>query len=563
MLAMSASMPPAHPSHRVESKAPSIRMRLTLLVLACVVPVSLMVAAWVMVDYEKDRQQLIQDSISRAAVTVSVVDRELAGTKAALIALASSPYIANEDWQAFYGQAQEVQAALNVNSIVLVDRSFAQRMNTLREFGAPLPIDSHAWLKSAFDSGLPMTTDMFLGATAAKPVIAVSVPVLRDNHAKYVLFAAIGPERLSRLLTREKLPYDWIATVFDSTGTIVARTRNEEKFVGTKGTPALVARMREKAEDSLENKTLEGIPVIAVFSRSAVSNFTVALGIPSHLLLDELYARLWWIIGITALVLAASLAMAWHIAGKIARSIHGLSSAARLIGNGNENVVLEPLGLREADDVGEALNLAAAKLVSAEHRAYHDGLTGLPNRMLFHEIANMQLEVSKRDGTGISVLFIDLDGFKRVNDDYGHQTGDSLLCDVASRLRATLRHSDIAARLGGDEFAALLIHTNIAQAAQVAGKLVDSISAPYRIGHRNVEISASIGISTYPDSGTTSEDLLRHADEAMYKVKFGGKRGYAVSAQSSKTPVDRELVAPEVRIAAVGGEAAAEKRRKA
>ena len=190
---------------------------------------------------------------------------------------------------------------------------------------------------------------------------------------------------------------------------------------------------------------------------------------------------------------------------------------------------MPPLGLQEADEVGEALARASRMLVSAEHRAHHDALTGLANRSLLGELAAEHVALCKREGTRLSLLFIDLDGFKRVNDAHGHGTGDRLLCAVAERLKNTVRGSDVVARLGGDEFAVLLVRADVETAAEVAGKLVDSLSAPYSVPPHTLEISASIGVAGYPESGASAEELLKRADEAMYKVKFAGKRGHAVS----------------------------------
>jgi diguanylate cyclase (GGDEF)-like protein len=113
---------------------------------------------------------------------------------------------------------------------------------------------------------------------------------------------------------------------------------------------------------------------------------------------------------------------------------------------------------------------------------------------------------------------------------HGHAIGDKVLCTVATRLKNGVREADLAVRLGGDEFALILIHANLTEAQAVAQKLVDSLSVRYRIGLLDLEVSASIGIAGYPESGTTSEALLRRADEAMYKAKAAGKRGYAVAS---------------------------------
>jgi diguanylate cyclase (GGDEF)-like protein len=168
-------------------------------------------------------------------------------------------------------------------------------------------------------------------------------------------------------------------------------------------------------------------------------------------------------------------------------------------------------------------------LMAAQHRANHDGLTGLANRSLFETMLAHQVAVCSRNHTNLSIFYIDLDGFKLVNDAHGHATGDEVLRAVATRLKNAIRKSDVAARLGGDEFA-VMVHAGLESAQRVAAKLIDSLSMPYPIGSLNVDISASIGIAAYPESGTTGEALSLRADEAMYKAKAAGKRGYAVAS---------------------------------
>jgi len=229
---------------------------------------------------------------------------------------------------------------------------------------------------------------------------------------------------------------------------------------------------------------------------------------------------------------AASLVLAWGIGGRISRSIRGLSGPALALGSG-EGVTVPPLHLKEADEVGRALVKASKMLQEAQHRGHHDALTGLANHALFDEIVDHDLAICSRTEAPLAVLYVDLDGFKAVNDTYGHATGDELLRAVAARLKNGIRSSDLAARLGGDEFAIVLVNAGMTAAATVAGKLEDSISMPYPIGPLTIEISASIGIAAYPDSGTSSEALLHSADRTMYKAKSGRKRQIAPGGPAS------------------------------
>jgi len=162
-----------------------------------------------------------------------------------------------------------------------------------------------------------------------------------------------------------------------------------------------------------------------------------------------------------------------------------------------------------------------------EHLAIHDTLTGLPNRMLFMDRLEQSLIRAKRHGTMVGVMFIDLDRFKRVNDTLGHTSGDHLICEVAKRLRATSRAEDIVARLGGDEFVVVISDiVEVNHILQVVEKMLGAMAAPYLIAGHELFCSCSIGISVYPNDGTASADLLKHADTAMYHAKNSGRNRF-------------------------------------
>jgi diguanylate cyclase (GGDEF)-like protein len=152
--------------------------------------------------------------------------------------------------------------------------------------------------------------------------------------------------------------------------------------------------------------------------------------------------------------------------------------------------------------------------------ANHDPLTGLPNRSYFQDQLGHALARAQRDHSQVSLLFIDLDRFKNINDSQGHEVGDQVLRVVASRLDDALRLDDFVARLGGDEFAVIMTHPPSPRAAsRVARKLSQALSEPFSLGQRRYAIGASIGISVYPDDGSDAHTLLRQADLAMYQAK--------------------------------------------
>lgn len=162
------------------------------------------------------------------------------------------------------------------------------------------------------------------------------------------------------------------------------------------------------------------------------------------------------------------------------------------------------------------------------HLAHHDLLTGLPNRMAFTDILEQAVHHAHRNHTGLAVLQLDLDNFKLLNETAGHRHGDDLLKETAQRIKGTLREDDIVSRFGGDEFTILLTDlTNTADTVGVvANKLMRALRRPYQLGNGELSMSASLGISTYPDCGLDAATLLKNADAAMYRAKESGRNTF-------------------------------------
>ena len=162
-----------------------------------------------------------------------------------------------------------------------------------------------------------------------------------------------------------------------------------------------------------------------------------------------------------------------------------------------------------------------------EFMALHDALTRLPNRLYLKERLGSLLAQARRNRRSLAVLFIDLDNFKTVNDSLGHHVGDLLLVEVADRLSAAVRQADIVARLGGDEFVVVLAEVASPEdASRVAAKLIETVNGAVAIEGRKLSVSPSIGISVFPGDGDSADDLIRHADAAMYHAKDSGRSNY-------------------------------------
>ena len=167
-----------------------------------------------------------------------------------------------------------------------------------------------------------------------------------------------------------------------------------------------------------------------------------------------------------------------------------------------------------------------------KYQAYHDGLTGLPNRRAFYEKMHECILMAKRYQHIVAIMFVDLDGFKSVNDNFGHDIGDLLLKETGKRLQECVRETDIVARMGGDEFTLILpeIVAN-RDANQVAKQIKRVLSETFELNGHSITISSSIGISIFPDDGDDEEVLVKKADGAMYKAKQAGKNTYRVHGE--------------------------------
>ncbi|OFZ66701.1 MAG: hypothetical protein A2V79_05515 [Betaproteobacteria bacterium RBG_16_56_24] len=174
--------------------------------------------------------------------------------------------------------------------------------------------------------------------------------------------------------------------------------------------------------------------------------------------------------------------------------------------------------------------------------AQHDVLTGLPNRMLFHDRLQQAITYAERQRTSVALLFMDLDRFKDVNDTLGHHIGDLLLQEVTHRIRHCVRGSDTVSRQGGDEYVIMLPNLDdLGDIMQVVNKLIESIADPYELEGHTVHVTTSVGVSIYPQDGVNIETLIRNADTAMYQAKDAGRNGYRFFTQEMNNTIAKRV----------------------
>ncbi len=188
--------------------------------------------------------------------------------------------------------------------------------------------------------------------------------------------------------------------------------------------------------------------------------------------------------------------------------------------------------------LAESLERANDKLLQA---ALHDPLTQLPNRSLLQDRIEQSIEKARRRNHAVAVMFCDLDGFKTVNDAYGHQLGDRLLVKVSQRIGSLLRPQDTLARLGGDEFVIVLAIDEPDDAVVVAERIIAAVAEPFLIEAAELQVTASLGIALYPEDAGDERELMANADAAMYHTKQGGRNGYTFFTPSMQVSANRQL----------------------
>src|SRR2546430_4849416 len=316
---------------KLPSRPRTLRSHLTLLVFAAVVPV-LVLAIVMAALLERQQRASVERGLRDTARALTVaVDRELSSSLSTMHALATSEHLDTGDLRRFYADAQRVLAThpgwITIN---LLDLSGQQLVNLLRPFGAPLPSSGDLEVvRRTLGTGQPAISDLFVGPVLKAPIVAMTVPVNRGGALKYALGVGLDVASLSRLLSEGRLPPDWVATLIDRKGIIVARTRGIEGLLGKPATPEFVAQSRQSEDGSFRDVTKDGIPVYAAYSRSRLSGWTVGLGAPTDAVEAPRRISRWGLIGGGAVLLLLAAALATVSGRRIARGIASPSASPR------------------------------------------------------------------------------------------------------------------------------------------------------------------------------------------------------------------------------------------
>src|SRR6516225_5671576 len=339
-----------------------IQARLTLQALVTALPLVGLASFAILRTVDDQRAQIESDVKQMAESFLADVDRQISAIQAELQVLALSPSLQTGDFFAF---DQQMRAALTIRgtSIVLHDTKGQQLVSTNRPFGEWLPRATNTEMHDrVVATGRPQISDLIMGAVLRRPILVLGVPVFRDGQVAYVLAMGVGPEILSGLLQDQRISPDWTVAIFDRKGIIVGRNRELDRFLGQPVAPMLREKLAEAIESWIPNVTSDGIPVYSTFRRSAMTGWTVAIGLPREFIDAPIRRAQRIAFGGGVAVLTLSLGLAWWVGWGIRRPVNALTTAASILGSGKP---LGPLsgGVRELDRVGEALRNAATSLV--------------------------------------------------------------------------------------------------------------------------------------------------------------------------------------------------------
>ncbi len=469
----------------------------------------------------KAQQVVVRATLEqRAEAASNALELRLGAAAAALDALARSEAALDADLEGLYEHAKRLLPQHpGVLSITLIGPDGEQIFNTLRPFGDRLPptgdLDA---AKRTIQTGLPTISGPFTGSVSDGPVSALGVPVLMDGKPRYCLRMVTRSDVFNDLLQRQKLPPEWVASIVNSSGSIVARTKAAEKYIGSTVNSKLLAALESGQSNTGHALTQDGQRAVFALARLPYWDWAVIMGVPESDLHSPLRDSLLALAVGGGVLLLAGMAAALWLSRLLAAQIIMASRASAALACGDEPV-LPPTNIRELDELGAALGTAKER----EAQASLDPLTGLPNRARFLGMASAMQVRATSQAQDMAVLFIDLDGFKQVNDRFGHDRGDEILARVATILVGSLREGDVVGRLGGDEFAVCMTApatTIESVTASVADRIVRSISA---IGDG---IGCSIGIAVFTRDNADLACGIKCADEAMYEANRRGKNRF-------------------------------------
>lgn len=410
--------------------------------------------------------------------------------------------------------------------------------------GIPLPnIADRVYFQQAMETRRLATSGFMLGRVSGKPRMAMALPALNDDGAvEAVLVTGIDLEWLSALSAEVAEASGGTVTLFDANGTVLAREPDPTGLTGhaMAGTP-LVQQILRQGAGVIEGPGLDGVPRITSFAPLGDTGARITVGVSREQTVAAVDRKLLLGSGLMVVLVFLTVIGLWVLMERLVlRQLRGLLASAERLSVDRFDIA-HPChpgpAPNHAGEIGEVSRAVHAMGRALQSIALKDPLTGLGNRrFLDGHMARLEAAGPPPGGAGVAVLYLDLDGFKPINDRHGHPVGDAVLAEVGMRLLRSIRDGDVAVRLGGDEFVILArippepaggADTASAGALALAARIIHDLSLPLAAGGLDLRIGCSAGVALWPWYHPDPARVLHGADQALYAAKKAG-RGQAV-----------------------------------
>ncbi|MEE1613423.1 sensor histidine kinase [Microvirga sp. CF3016] len=348
------------------SHLPSVRSRLLLLTLVLLLPALAAGGLVVYAGYRHDRQSVEKHLQETARALSLVIDRQFGQAEALLWALSTSPQLLEKDYAAFDARAR---AAIRIpGAWITVADDRGQVVNTLLPPGSPLPLINNRDHRKGLTVGTVRVSNLFTGFVAKQPAVGIDTLVTTDDGSELYVSMIMRADTVTRILADQGLPPTWIGAIVDRNGTVVARSRDAEQFVGRPATPENVERVRAEVRQGVsESVSLDGVPTLLALARSPGSGWSTIVAVPRSEITAPAWRSALYLALAGGLLLTLGVVMAWQVGRSIAGPMKGLTSLAQGVGRG-EPITAPATGLVEIDRVGDALALASTQLREADRR---------------------------------------------------------------------------------------------------------------------------------------------------------------------------------------------------
>jgi diguanylate cyclase (GGDEF)-like protein len=408
-----------------------------------------------------------------------------------------------------------------------------------------LDFNDRDWFIAARDTGRFAIGKPTIGRAAFQGVVHMAVPVKDSNGQVAAVLMGVTALNMPGFLDNIE------SHKIGSTGSLLLFSPRDEIIVTSTEPQLRLQPTPRPGANRLHDQAMEGwrghgvtvnafgVETVAAFASVPRANWVVVARMPTDEVLSAATALMRANLRSSVVSAAVLIVVLIVLLSYLMRPLKNSAQHMRAMADGHAPLSMLPAV--QQDEVGEmveSFNALVMKLQDSEIQmvqlAHNDPLTGLPNRRSFMTHLPKMVALAERQCSRLAVLFIDLDGFKQVNDSHGHQVGDKLLQQVAARLSQEVRKSDLVGRIGGDEFMLLLTDCHDQESiAAFARKIIDKISQPYTADGVEMNIGASIGIALFPEHAIDVEALITLADAAMYEVKRSGRNGFRFAAPRS------------------------------